>query len=70
MLDTGLLLLGPQLATREDGEDDLLMWTIMWRSRGAVVRDDIATRYGGQPRCTYHEACMKLYEEGVGMVME
>lgn len=59
MLGTGLLLHGPQLEMREDEEDDPLTWTIMSRSHGAVVRDDIATRYDGRLRFTYHEAKTK-----------
>jgi hypothetical protein len=59
MWDTGLLLLGPRLEMRDDEEDDPLTWTIMSRSRGAVVRGDIATMYDGRLRYTCHEAKIK-----------
>jgi hypothetical protein len=55
----GLLSLGQRLEMREDEDDDPLMWNTMSRSRGAVVRDDIATRYDGRLRYTYHEAMIK-----------
>lgn len=44
---------------RDDEEDDPLTWTIMSRSRGAVVRGDIATMYDGRLRYTCHEAKIK-----------
>lgn len=70
MSDTGLLLLGPQPEMREGGEDDHPMSTIMLRSRGAVVRDDIATRYGDRPRYTCHEPRIKgLSREEIEMDM-
>jgi hypothetical protein len=65
MSDIDLLLLGPQLGTREGEEDDgHPMWTTMWRSRGVVVHDDTVTRYGDRLRYTYHEAIIEEIELG------